>query len=132
MGRDLGDRLDLDALPVEALDLGLDVVRRRHEIIEAAGPVDPPGDELRVPGEQAQDVDVFKEPRIAAVGVNGEPPPVVAGHQQQRVEHEVVEADRGDVERANFGPRPWTQVHARWLSNLSFAHPAQYLVLREY
>src|SRR4051812_12121629 len=30
------------------------------------------------------------------------------------------------------GPRPWTQVHARWLSNLSFEHPAQYLVLREY
>ena len=30
------------------------------------------------------------------------------------------------------GSRPWTQVHARWLSNLSFEHPAQYLVLREY
>ena len=30
------------------------------------------------------------------------------------------------------GLRPWTQVHARWLSNLSFAHPAQSLVLREY
>jgi transposase len=28
--------------------------------------------------------------------------------------------------------RSWTQVHARWLSNLIFAHPAQYLVLREY
>jgi hypothetical protein len=23
-------------------------------------------------------------------------------------------------------------VHARWLSNLTFEHPAQYLVLREY
>jgi transposase len=30
------------------------------------------------------------------------------------------------------GLRPWTQVHARWLSSLIFAHPAQYLVLREY
>jgi transposase len=30
------------------------------------------------------------------------------------------------------GLRPWTQVHARWLSNLTFAHPAQYLVTREY
>jgi transposase len=30
------------------------------------------------------------------------------------------------------GLRSWTQVHARWLSNLTFAHPAQYLVLREY
>ena len=30
------------------------------------------------------------------------------------------------------GSRPWTQVHARWLSNLSFEHPAQSLVLREY
>jgi transposase len=30
------------------------------------------------------------------------------------------------------GLRPWTQVHARWLSSLTFAHPAQYLVLREY
>jgi transposase len=30
------------------------------------------------------------------------------------------------------GLRSWTQVHARWLSNLTFAHPAQFLVLREY
>ena len=30
------------------------------------------------------------------------------------------------------GLRSWTQVHARWLSNLIFAHPAQYLVLHEY
>ena len=30
------------------------------------------------------------------------------------------------------GLRPWTLVHARWLSNLTFEHPAQYLVLREY
>src|SRR5215217_9073067 len=30
------------------------------------------------------------------------------------------------------GSRPWTQVHARWLSNLSFEHSAQDLVLREY
>ena len=28
------------------------------------------------------------------------------------------------------GLRPWTLVHARWLSNLSFEHPIQYLVLR--
>src|SRR5215213_3559673 len=105
MGRDLGDRLDLDALPVQALDLGLDVVRRRHEVVEAAGPVDPPGDELRVPGEQAQDIDVLEEPDVAAVGVNGEPPPVVAGHHQQRVEHEIVESDRGNVERANVPDR---------------------------
>src|SRR4029453_18708777 len=33
--------------------------------------------------------------------------------------------------RIYSGSRPWTQVHARWLSNLSFEHPAQYLVLRE-
>ena len=30
------------------------------------------------------------------------------------------------------GLRPWTLVHARWLSNLTFEHSAQYLVLREY
>jgi transposase len=34
--------------------------------------------------------------------------------------------------RIYSGSRPWTQVHARWLSNLSFEHSAQYLVLREY
>ena len=34
--------------------------------------------------------------------------------------------------RIYSGSRPWTQVHARWLSSLSFEHPAQYLVLREY
>jgi transposase len=30
------------------------------------------------------------------------------------------------------GLRSWTQVHARWLSSLTFVHPAHYLVLREY
>ena len=30
------------------------------------------------------------------------------------------------------GLRSWTLVHARWLSNLRFEHPVQYLVLREY
>ncbi len=30
------------------------------------------------------------------------------------------------------GLRSWTLVHARWLSNLTFEHSAQYLVLREY
>ena len=64
-----------------------------------------PGIELRVPGKQAQDVDVLEEPDVAAVGLNGESPPVVAGHQQQRVEHEVIEADRGNVERANVPDR---------------------------
>ena len=34
--------------------------------------------------------------------------------------------------RIYAGRRPWTKVHARWLSNLTFSHPAQYLVLREY
>src|SRR4051794_21443400 len=30
------------------------------------------------------------------------------------------------------GRKPWTRAHARWLSELVFEHPAQYLVLREY
>ena len=30
------------------------------------------------------------------------------------------------------GRKPWTRAHARWLSELAFEHPAQYLVLREY
>ena len=30
------------------------------------------------------------------------------------------------------GRQPWTRAHARWLSELAFEHPAQYLVLREY
>jgi transposase len=34
--------------------------------------------------------------------------------------------------RIYSGRKPWTQAHARWLSNLTFEHPAQYLVLREY
>src|SRR5918911_2406713 len=29
------------------------------------------------------------------------------------------------------GRKPWTRAHARWLAELSFEHPAQYLVLRE-
>jgi hypothetical protein len=34
--------------------------------------------------------------------------------------------------RIYAGRRPWTKVLARWLSNLTFSHPAQSLVLREY
>ena len=30
------------------------------------------------------------------------------------------------------GRKPWTRAHARWLAELAFEHPAQYLVLREY
>jgi hypothetical protein len=30
------------------------------------------------------------------------------------------------------GRKPWTRTHARWLAELIFEHPAQYLVLREY
>ena len=30
------------------------------------------------------------------------------------------------------GHKPWTRAHARWLAELIFEHPAQYLVLREY
>jgi len=30
------------------------------------------------------------------------------------------------------GRKPWTRAHARWLAELVFEHPAQYLVLREY
>src|SRR5215207_4465569 len=33
--------------------------------------------------------------------------------------------------RIDAGSRPGTHVQARWLSNLSVEHPAQYLVLRE-
>jgi transposase len=34
--------------------------------------------------------------------------------------------------RTFSGRKPWTRAHARWLSELTFEHPAQYLVLREY
>ncbi len=30
------------------------------------------------------------------------------------------------------GRKPWTRAHARWLAELIFEHPAQYLVLQEY
>jgi transposase len=30
------------------------------------------------------------------------------------------------------GRQPWTRAHARWLAELIFEHPAQYLVLQEY
>jgi transposase len=30
------------------------------------------------------------------------------------------------------GRQPWTRAHARWLAELAFEHPAQYLVLQEY
>src|SRR3954465_15432610 len=54
-----------------------------------------------------------------------------AGHLCWRDFHPQ-ERQLASLHRIYSGSRPWTQVHARWLSNLSFEHPAQYLVLREY
>ena len=70
-----------------------------------AGAVDPAGDQLGVAGEQAEDVDILEEPDIVAVRADREAPLVVPRHQQQRVEDEVVEVDRDDVEAADFAHR---------------------------
>ncbi len=69
-------------------------LRRHREIVEAARPVDSAGDELRVAGEQAQDVDVLEEADVSAVGPDRETPLVVPRHQEQRLEDEVVRLDR--------------------------------------
>jgi hypothetical protein len=89
-------------LLVQAFDLRLNVVRRHFQIVEGAGSVDASRDELRVAGEQAQDVDVFKEADVVAVGLDGETAPAVARHQEQRLEDEVVGSDRRDVEMRNL------------------------------
>ena len=52
----------LHALAVQPLDLGLDVLRRqRRDPSMLAGAVDAAGDELRIAGDQAEDVDILEE-----------------------------------------------------------------------
>ena len=97
--------VDLHPLPVQPLDLGLDVPSGRGQVVEAAGAVDPPRDQLGVAGEQPEDVDVLEEPHIVAVRADREAPLVVLRHQQQRLENEVVEVDRDDVEVADLPDR---------------------------
>ena len=105
VGGDLGDLLHLHALAVQPLHLGLDVARRGGELVHAAGAVDAAGDELGVAGDQAEDVDVLQEAGPLAVPPHRDPALVVLGHQQQRLEHEVLGVHRNDVEMADVPHR---------------------------
>ena len=82
IGGDLRDQVDLQALAMEPLDLVLNVLRGRREIVEAAGAIDPAGNQLRVAGEEAQEVDVFEEADEHAIGADGEAPLVVFCHRR--------------------------------------------------
>src|SRR5215207_3701148 len=108
---------------MQAFNLPLDVVRRHIQIVEGASSVDASGNQLRIPGEQTQDVNVFEEAHVVAVGPNGKATPAVARHQQQRLENEVVGTNRGDVEmrdvadwrveRKTLKDDRFGQIHAR-------------------
>ena len=105
IGGDLRDQVDLQALPMETLDLVLNVPRGRREIVEAAGAIDPAGDQLRVAGKEAQEVDIFEEADERPIGADGEAPLAVSCHREQRVEDEVVAVDRDDLEPAQVAHR---------------------------
>jgi hypothetical protein len=106
VGGELGDLLHLHPLAVQPLHLRLDVARRGDQLLHAPGAVDAAGDELRVAGNQAEDVDVLQEADVvAAVPPHRDPALVVPGHQQQRLEHEVLRVHRHDVEVADVAHR---------------------------
>ena len=90
---------------MEAFDLRLDILSGRGQVIDASGAVDPPRDQLGIACDQAEDIDILQEPHIVIVRADREAPLVVLRHQQQRLEHEVVEVDRDDVEAAGFPHR---------------------------
>ena len=111
--------VNLQPLPMEPLDLSLDVARCTRQVVEAAGAVDSPGDELGVAGEQPEDIDILEEADIVAVRPDRETTLVVLRHQQQRLEDEVLRLHRDNVEMADLpdrrverqgdaGRRPWT------------------------
>src|SRR3954453_14956423 len=78
---------------------------------------------------------VALQPQLRAPGPVSGPARIPAGHRPMadlRTKRQHLQSFLSRHGRISRGSRPWTQVHARWLSNLSFEHPAQYLVLREY
>ena len=95
VGGDLRDRLDLDALPLQPLDLVLDVGGSARQIVDAARARSiRPGNELGIAGDQAEQVDVLEHADIRAVRPHREPALVVARHHQQGVEDKVAAVDR--------------------------------------
>ena len=133
VGGDFGDQVNLQPLPMEPLDLALDVASRARQVVEVAGAINSSRDELGVAGQQPQDVDVLEEADIIAVRPDCETPLVVLRHQKQRVENEVAPVDRDNIEMADLPDRRverkstqddrFRQVHARDHANpLSIPH----------
>ena len=48
VGGNVSDEVDLETLPVQSLDLCLDIPRRRRKIVEAASALNPARNQLRV------------------------------------------------------------------------------------
>ena len=96
VGHDLADRFDLDALAPQVADLRLDALGGEREVDNRGGAVDEPGDEARVAGEKAEEIDILDDADIGAVLADREAALVVLGHLEQRRRDEVVAAHRDD------------------------------------
>ena len=57
---------------VQAFDLILDVARGHLEIVDAARAVDAAGDQLRVAGDETEDIDVLQRADVAPLRGDGE------------------------------------------------------------
>ena len=101
IGRDLRDHLDAGALFVQAFDLALDVAGGEDEIVDRARALDVSGNELRIAGHQAENVDVLQHADKFAVRLDRETALVVMRHRDDGIEDEVVDVDRRDVEMAD-------------------------------
>ena len=90
IGDDLADDVDLDALAAKSADLRVDLSRCAREIGHRGGAIDAPRDELRIAGQEAQEVDVLEDADKSAVLRHCDTPLVVLGHSEQGGRDEIV------------------------------------------
>ncbi len=96
IGDDLAHDVDLDALATKSSDLRVDLSRCAREIGHGGGAIDAPRDELRIAGQEAQEVDVLEDADESAVLRHRDTPLVVLGHSEQRGRDEIVGGDADD------------------------------------
>ena len=84
------DVADLDAFGVQIADDIDQIAAGPLEIILGIGPINLQGDQVRMIGEIAQQIDVFKDAMNGAAFADHQPVDIVAGHSQQGVKQEII------------------------------------------
>ena len=121
VGGYLRDDVDLDALLVKTLNLALNVLGRDRQVCDRSSSVDAPGDQLRVPCEEFQNIYIFKDTGVGFALTDRNPALFAARHGEQRLENEIVAIDGGHLKMADVAHRRFER-HAAQYNRLGDVH----------